>query len=153
MSKTIRFKDFNTHEKIFFIGLIVWILLQISRFIAFELIGDINNGSESKAWMYPAYLDIFAAVTAVPLIGAIIVKSRGLLTWTAAVVYLSISIVDHFGNFTTTGIVGPPSIVQEGSNPYTIPIIQTIIDAIFLILLFAPKFRRLFFRIVEKPSF
>jgi len=32
------------------------------------LIGDINDGSESKAWMYPAYLDIFAAVTALPLI-------------------------------------------------------------------------------------
>ena len=146
MSTTLKFKDFNTNEKIFFIGLIIWILLQMSRFIAMMLINDINAGVESKAWMYPAYLDMFAAILALPLIGAIILR-RGLLTWTATVVYLAISIVDHFGNFTTTSIVGPPSIVQEGSSPYLIPVIQTIFDFIFLILLLVPKYYGLFFRI------
>ncbi len=147
MSNTIKYKDFNFNEKLFFIGLIVWILLQLSRFIAFELISDINEGAESAAWMYPAYLDIFAAVLALPLIAAIMVKWRGLLTWTSTVVYLAISIVDHCGNFTTTGIVGPPSIVQEGSNPYLIPVIQTVFDILFLILLLVPRYRRLFFKI------
>lgn len=143
---TLKFKDYKIDEKIFIIGLIVWILLQMSRFIALVLIDDINTGSESTAWMYPAYLDIFAAVFALPLIGAII-KWRGLLTWTSAIVYLAISIVDHFGNFTTTGIVGPPSIVEEGMNPYLIPVIQTVLDFVFLILLLIPKYYRLFFKI------
>ena len=146
MKETIKFKNFKTDEKIFFIGLLVWILLQMSRFIAFVLIDDINAGVESTAWMYPAYLDIFAAVFALPLIGAIM-KWRGLFTWTSTIVYLAISIVDHCGNFTTTGIVGPPSIVEEGMNPYLIPVIQTVIDFIFLILLLLPKYYRLFFKI------
>lgn len=151
MGNTIKFKDFSTNEKVFLVGLIVWIFLQVSRFIAFALISDINAGNESNAWMYPAYLDIFAAVLAAPLMAAIIWK-RGLLTWTAAIIYLAISIVDHFGNFTTTGIVGPPSIVEEGSSPYLIPVIQTIFDFVFLILLLVPSYRRLFFNIENSPS-
>lgn len=149
MNDNIKFNDFKIEEKIFYVGLIVWVLLQISRFIAFALINDINNGAESPAWMYPAYLDIFAAVLAIPLVVGII-KWRGLLTWICAVVYLSISIVDHFGNFTTTTIVGPPSIVEQGMNPLLIPIIQTVIDFIFFILLLIPKYYQLFFKIDRK---
>lgn len=140
-----KFKNLKIDEKIFFVGLIIWILLQISRFIALILIDDINAGAESKAWMYPAYLDIFAAVFALPLIG-VLIKWRGLLTWVFTIVYLTISIVDHFGNFTTTTIVGPPSIVEEGMNPLLIPIIQTVLDFVFLILLLIPKYRQLFFK-------
>lgn len=142
----IKFKEFRTSEKIFLIGLLVWILLQISRFIALALIDDINSGEESPAWMYPAYLDIFAAVLALPLIAGIL-KWRGVLSWTFAIMYLTISIVDHFGNFTTTTIVGPPSIVEEGMDPLLIPIIQTVIDFIFLFLLFIPTYRKLFFKV------
>ncbi|WP_298518622.1 hypothetical protein [uncultured Kordia sp.] len=144
-----KFKEFKRDEKVFFIGLIIWILLQISRFIALVLINDINEDVESKAWMYPAYLDIFAAVFAVPLIVGLI-KWRGLFTWVATVVYMAISIVDHIGNFTTTTIVGPPSIVEEGMNPYLIPAIQTVLDIVFLILLLVPKYYQLFFKIERK---
>ncbi len=146
MNATLRFKDFGRNEKIFFVGLIVWVLLQMSRFIAKVLIDDINAGIESVAWMYPAYLDMFAAILALPLIFALI-KWRGLFTWTGTIIYLVISIVDHFGNFTTTSIVGPPSIVEEGMDPLLIPIIQTVIDFIFLILLLIPTYRVLFFKI------
>lgn len=146
MRSSAKFKDYKTDEKIFFIGLIVWILLQISRFIALVLIDDINSGNESPAWMYPAYLDIFAAVLALPLVIGII-RWRGLLTWICTVIYLAISIVDHFGNFTTTTIVGPPSIVEEGMDPLLVPIIQTVIDFIFLIHLLVPKYYQLFFKI------
>jgi hypothetical protein len=152
MKNTIKFKDFRIDEKVFYIGLIIWVLLQISRLIAIVLINDINDGAESAAWMYPAYLDLFAATLALPLIGALI-KWRGLLTWMFTIVYLAISIVDHFGNFTTTTIVGPPSIVEEGMNPFLIPVVQTVIDFVFLILLLVPKYYQLFFKIdtrVEK---
>ena len=148
MSTTLKFKDYKRSEKAFVIGLIVWILLQMSRFIALVLIDDINNEVESLAWMYPAYLDIFAAVSALPLVIAIM-NWRGLITWTSIIVYLSISIVDHFGNFTTTSFVGPPSIVEEGMDPLLIPIIQTVIDFIFLLLLLVPAYRSLFFKVDE----
>lgn len=148
MNATLRFKNYKTTEKAFIISLMVWVLLQTSRFIAQVLINDINSGVESAAWMYPAYLDMFAAITALPLIFALF-KWRGLFTWTSTIIYLAISIVDHFGNFTTTSIVGPPSIVEEGMNPILIPAIQTVIDFIFLILLLLPSYRALFFK-VEK---
>lgn len=132
-------------ERFFLIALIIWILLQLSRAIAVVLINDINAGGSSEAWRYPAYLDIFATVFALPLIWAVWAR-RGFLTWTAAVSYLVISIVDHFGNFVTTSFVGPPSIA-EGMNPYLIPVIQTILDIVFLVLLFVPRLRAIFFRI------
>jgi len=117
------FSHMSGPERLFFIGLIVWILLQLSRFIALPLINNINTNGESKAWLYPAYLDLFAAVLALPLIWAMI-QWRGFLTWASAVIYLAISIVDHVGNFVTTTVVGPPSIAQ-GMNPYLVPAIQT----------------------------
>lgn len=138
------FSALNAAEQVFLIGLIVWILLQISRAIAIPLINEINAGAESKAWLYPAYLDLFAVVFAPPLIWAI-VKRRGLLTWASAIIYLTVSIVDHAGNLVTTTFVGPPSIA-EGMNPYLIPVIQTVLDVLFLALLFVPRFRSLFFR-------
>lgn len=151
MSKTIQFKNYTRNEKIFFIGLLVWIFLQLTRVVAIPLINDINAGSESKAWMYPAYLDLFAAVLALPLMAALI-KWPGLMSWTAAIVYLAISIVDHGGNFTTTSIVGPPSIVEEGMNPILIPAIQTAFDALFIFLLMVPGYRKLFFNLDGETS-
>lgn len=142
------FGNLNWAERLFLFGLIIWIALQISRFVAIPLINNVSAGGESKAWLYPAYLDLFAAIFALPLIWAI-VKWRGLLTWACTIIYLTISIVDHIGNFVTTTFVGPPSIA-EGMNPYLVPVIQTALDVVFLALLFVPGFRNLFFRL-ESP--
>lgn len=118
----------------------------MSRFIAFALIDEINAGLESPAWMFPAYLDLFATFFALPLAVAIW-KRPGLFTWSLTVIYLSISIVDHVGNFVTTDLVGPPSIVPEGSSPELFPAMMTVFDAIFLVLVFIPKYRRHFFEL------
>lgn len=131
-------------EKAFLIGITVWFLLQLSRAIAATLIAEIYAGAESAAWLYPAYLDLFAVVFALPLTWAVWAR-RGIMTWAAALVYWAISIVDHVGNFVTTTSVGPPSIA-EGMNPFLIPVIQTIFDFVFVALLLTPKFRRLFFK-------
>lgn len=136
----------SSRGRIFLIALAIWIVLQLSRFIALSLINAINTGAETPAWMFPAYLDLFAAVFAVPLALAIW-KGRGFMTWSLIAIYLAISIVDHIGNFVTTNLVGPPSIVPEGSNPITFPAIMTLFDTIFLVLLFVPKYRSLFFEI------
>ncbi len=136
----------NGAQKAFLIGTNIWILLQVSRAIAWVLINDIDAGGSSEAWRYPAYLDLFAVVAAPPLIWALWAR-RGLLTWVSAVVYWVISIVDHIGNFVTTTFVGAPSIAENMNNPYLIPAIQTVFDVIFLALLFVPQFRNLFFRL------
>lgn len=146
MKNRIKLKALGRNEKVFFIGLLVWIFLQATRFVAIPIIENINAGIESPAWMYPAYLDLFAAIFALPLMIGLVYKP-GLLTWTSAVVYLAISIVDHCGNFVTVGLVGPPSIVEEGMNPILVPAIQTGIDALFIILLMMPRYRQLSFSI------
>lgn len=133
-------------QKLFLLGLVVWILLQISRFIALALIGDINAGNENPAWMFPAYLDLLAAISALPLAFAAW-KLKGVETWSLLIIYFSISIVDHMGNFVTTGLVGEPSIVPAGQNPIIFPLIMTVFDLFFLTLLLVPKYRTLFFEI------
>lgn len=138
----------NGVERAVLIGTVIWVLLQMSRFIAVVLIGDINEGLASEAWRYPAYLDLFAAVLAIPLAWAVWMR-RSLLTWTSLVVYLAISIVDHFGNFVTTTFVGPPSIAEGMENPYLVPAIQTAFDVVFLVLLFFPFGRGLFFQLKD----
>ena len=135
-------------ERAFIIGMAVWLLLQTSRAIAIVLIDEIHAGGESKAWMYPAYLDLFAVVFAPPLVWATL-RRRGVVTWALAVVYWSISIVDHVGNFVTTTTVGPPSIAEGMSNPYLVPAIQTALDIVFIALLFVPRYRDLFFRVAH----
>lgn len=132
-------------SRLFVVALIIWIALQLSRAIAIPLIQTIVAGKESIAWLYPAYLDLFAVVFALPLIWAI-VKRRGLLTWALVIMYLAISIVDHAGNLVTTTFVGPPSIAQ-GMNPYLVPVVQTALDLLFLVLLFVPRFRCHFFQL------
>lgn len=133
-------------ERVFIFGTIVWIFLQVSRAIAIVLINDIDAGVASEAWRYPAYLDLVAVVFAPPLIWAVWAR-RGLFTWVAAVVYWVVSIVDHVGNFVTTTFVGAPSIAEDMSNPYLVPVIQTVLDVVFLALLFVPRYRNLFFRV------
>ena len=139
-------RDLTGAQKTFLIGTMVWIFLQISRFIALVLINDIDAGAASEAWRFPAYLDLLAAVFAAPLIWATWAR-RGLMTWSALVIYWAISIVDHTGNFVTTTFVGPPSIADGQSNPLMVPIIQTVFDVLFLWLLFVPRYRALFFSI------
>ncbi len=142
------FKTLNGKQRAFVIGMIVWTLLQLSRFIALALIADIDAGVESEAWRYPALLDVFAAVFAVPLAWAIIWR-RGLITWSCLVIYWAISIVDHIGNFVTTSHVGPPSIAENASNPYLVPATMTVFDVIVLALLFLPSYRSLFFKVAQ----
>ena len=143
-NKTI--KEISGVQRAVLIGTVIWILLQMSRFIAVVLIGDINEDLASEAWRYPAYLDLFAAVFAIPLAWAVWMR-RNLLAWTGLVVYWAISIADHIGNFVTTTFVGPPTIAEGMENPYLVPAIQTALDVVFLALLFFPVGRDLFFQL------
>jgi hypothetical protein len=136
-------------EKVFIAGLIVWILAQLIRFIAIPLITSVSNGLDAAGWMYPAVLDVVTAVFAIPLAVAIW-KGRGFTVWALTLVYFTLSIVDHIGALTNLTIIGAPvafAEMNQGANPYTAPIIQTLLDVVFFCLLFVPKFRNLFFKL------
>ncbi len=133
-------------EKWFFYGLLFWIFTQLSRIVAIPLLQAINDGTDPDAWFFPAVLDLVAVVFALPLMAALIWR-RGLLSWLFAIIYLTVSIVDHLGNLVTTALVGPPPTLAEMSSipAEVVPTFQTIFDLLFLVLLIVPRFRKLFF--------
>jgi hypothetical protein len=141
-------------DKIFLIALTVWILAQLIRFIAIPLITSVANGIDTPGWMYPAVLDVVAAVLAIPLAFAVW-KWRGFTVWTLTIVYFTLSIVDHIGALTNLTLIGEPTAFEQfngGGNPYAAPVIQTVLDVVFFGLLLLPRFRDLFFRISKLSS-
>ncbi|MEY8099952.1 hypothetical protein AB9F29_21650, partial [Falsihalocynthiibacter sp. S25ZX9] len=93
--------------KIFLTALVVWILAQLIRFIAIQLITRVANGIDAPSWMYPAILDVVTAILAVPLAIAIW-KWRWYTVWTLTIVYFTLSIVDHIGALTNLTLIGEP---------------------------------------------
>ena len=83
-----KYSQLSVYEKVFLISLVVWIFSQIIRFIALPLVLSVNQGLDAAGWMYPALLDIAAAILAIPLSLAIL-KMRGFIVWTLTVVYLT----------------------------------------------------------------
>ena len=138
-------------DKIFLVGLIVWILAQLIRFIAIPLITSVANSVDAAGWMYPAILDVVTAIFAIPLAVAVW-KWRGFTVWTLTIVYFTLSIVDHIGALTNLTLIGEPIAFEQfngGGNAYTAPVVQTSLDVIFFGLLFIPRFRDLFFRLAK----
>jgi hypothetical protein len=135
-------------ERWFFYGLLFWIFTQLSRIVAIPLLQAILDDTDPDAWFYPAVLDLVAVVFALPLIAALI-WWRGLLSWLFAIIYLTVSIVDHLGNLVTSSLVGPPPTLAD-SAPFPTevgPTLMTVFDVLFLVLLIVPRFRHLFFRL------
>ena len=85
-----KFTRTSSAERIFLIGLVIWILAQLIRLIAIPLIINVSDGLDALGWMYPAVLDVVAAILAVPLAFAIW-KWRGFTVWTLTVIYLTLS--------------------------------------------------------------
>jgi hypothetical protein len=111
------------------------------------LILSVTQGLDAAGWMYPALLDVVAAVLAIPLSIAIL-KMRGFTVWTLTVVYLTVSIIDHVGAFTNLILIGEPNAFKQfnnGNNPFIAPVIQTGFDVLFFYLLMLPKFRSIFY--------
>lgn len=138
--------------KIFIVGLIIWILAQLIRFIAIPLITSVANGVDAPGWMYPAVLDVVTAVFAIPL--AILVwKLRGFTTWSLTVIYFTLSITDHIGALTNLSLIGEPLAFEQfngGGNPFVAPVVQTILDIVFLAMLLMPRFQRVFFSLADQ---
>ena len=132
------------------IGLTAWVLLQIPRLVAVTLIASVSNGEDAPAWMYPAILDLVIAVAA-PFLAVALWKWRGLAVWTLTVVYLTVSIVDHVGFFTTSAQIGTPIAFEDmGGGSELVPAIQTAIDAVFLFLVVRSK--EIFFKLAQPDA-
>jgi hypothetical protein len=118
------------------IGLIVWVLLQLPRLIAIPLIQDVLDETESDAWMFPAILDVVVAVAA-PFVAVALWRARGLWVWVTAIVFFTVSIIDHLDAITAGLLAPPPQIFGGGSgpSPAVVPGLQMLIDIVALWLL------------------
>ncbi len=134
--RTLQAPALDRSGRLLLIGLTVWVLLQLSRLVAVQLIGSVADGVDDPAWLYPAILDVVCAVAA-PFLAIALWRWRGLAVWALPVIYLTVSIVDHVGFFVTYAQIGGP-VAFEGMMPidqaWVVPAIQTVIDAVFLLL-------------------
>lgn len=119
----------------------IWIILQTPRLIAIPLINDILSWIDSPVWMYPAILDIVVAVIW-PIVIYLLWKKKQISSWVIAIIYLSISIIDH-GSAITASILAPtPQVFKEFGEAWIfVPLVQSIFDFIGIILLSNLTFR------------
>ena len=126
----------NQRPRLIIIGLLVWVILQLPRLIAIPLIQGVLDDTESDAWMFPAILDIVVAVAA-PFVAVALWRARGLWVWVTAIVFFTVSIVDHLDAI-TAGLLAPaPQVFGGGSgpSPAVVPGLQMLIDIVALWLL------------------
>jgi len=129
----------NIRPKIM-MGVVVWIMLQLPRFVAVPIMQDVLNGIDSPAWLFPAILDIIVAITA-PFVAFLIWRKRGLGIWMLGILFFVVSIVDHL-DAATAGLIAPAPRIFAGSNSGSniiIPVLQMTLDIIALIILTRPR--------------
>jgi hypothetical protein len=133
----------DERPRLIIIGLIVWVLLQLPRLIAIPLIQDVLDGTESDAWMFPAILDVVVAVAA-PFLAVALWRARGLWVWVTAIVFFTVSIVDHLDAMTAGLLAPPPQVFGGGSgpSPVVVPGLQLLVDVVALWLLLRPNVKR-----------
>lgn len=81
------------------IAIAVLALVQTIRVFAFQLAQDVMAGTAPLEWLYPAYLDIVVGATA-PFVAFGIWRRTGLAVWTAAIIWFTVSIIDHLDALT-----------------------------------------------------
>ena len=124
------------------IAIAVLALIQVIRVMAFQLAQDVLAGRESIAWLYPAYVDMFIGITA-PFVAFAIWRRPGLAVWTIAIVWFTISIVDHMGAVTVVLNVTGPFPLPGGSQSGVVMslLVGVVLEGMALALLTRRKVR------------
>jgi hypothetical protein len=122
-------------------------LRQMPRFIAIPLIGDVLDGLDSPAWLYPAILDVIVAASA-PFVMYLLWSQRNLRDWVAGIVFLVVSILDHGGSVSADFLTETPKIYggEEGPDPMIVSSAQGAIDILVLWLLTRANVRNYYLR-------
>lgn len=130
------------------IALAVWAVVQVGRFIAISVIGDVLNGTADPAWLAPAVGDLIVATPSLWLAWALW-RRRSAWVWVVSIVYLVVSVVDHAD--TVTGdvrVASPPTFENMGEMPFPTwfaPLSQGLLDMVFIALMLWPVVRRSYF--------
>ena len=135
----------NKSTKYILIGITIWIILQITRFIAVPIVQDVLAGIDDGEWMYPAILDIVVAILS-PIAIYFLWKRRNAEAWAFLLVYFVISIIDHGNAYTAAALARVPQTfikmgAQEAGNT---PLIQAFVDIFCIYLLSRVDIRKYF---------
>lgn len=143
-------QDYEKSTRLVRIGIVIWVLLQMPRFIAIPLIGDVLEGIDSPAWLYPAILDVLVAI-AVPFVAYFLWKERSLRAWTFGIIFLVVSIIDHGGSVSADILTATPQVFggEDGPDPMIVSSAQGVIDMLVLWLLARGNMRNSYLRNVQ----
>lgn len=143
-------QDYEKSTRLVRIGIVIWVLLQMPRFIAIPLIGDVLEGIDSPAWLYPAILDVLVAIAA-PFVAYFLWKERSLRAWTFGIIFLVVSIIDHGGSVSADILTATPQVFggEDGPDPMIVSSAQGVIDMLVLWLLARGNMRNSYLRNVQ----
>ena len=109
-------------------------LLQIVRVFAYSIIRDALAGTVAEAWLFPAMMDVFVGVAAL-FVALGVWRGKGLLPWTAAIVFFCLSISDHIDAMTVIlTSKGPTPAMMSGapSGVVTQLVVMSLLEALAL---------------------
>jgi predicted ABC-type sugar transport system permease subunit len=118
-----------------------WAVLQLPRLIALPLISSVLSGTDEKAWLFPAMIDIVVAA-GVPFALWFIWRRSSLTGWLYLLGFFLLSIFDHASAITAFKVAGVPSIFKEyGDSGFMAPALQILGDVISVASLYRAKAR------------
>lgn len=121
----------------------LWALIQLGRLIAWPLVLSAWAGTDPAAWLFPAFVDLVVAA-GVPLAIWTVWTWKSPGGWLFLMLWLGLSIVDHFSAATAFAIAGVPSVFKDfGEGGVGVPMVQAAVDLIFLASLHRDYSRRL----------
>ena len=104
-------------------------LFQVVRIFAYSIIQDVLAGTTPEAWLFPAGMDVFVGVMAI-FVAIGLWRGKGLLVWTAAIVFFCLSISDHVDAITVVlNTKGPVPAMMSGPNTVTMLAVMSIVEA------------------------
>ena len=104
-------------------------MFQVVRILAYSIIQDVLAGTTPEAWLFPAGMDVFVGVMAI-FVAIALWRAKGLLVWTAAIVFFCLSISDHVDAITVVlNTKGPVPAMMSGPNTVTMLVVMSIVEA------------------------
>ncbi len=130
--------------RLLMMAIAVLAFVQTVRVFAVQLAQDVIAGSAPLEWLFPAYLDIIVGATA-PFVAFGIWRGTGVTLWTVAIVWFTVSIVDHLDALTvilnTTGQLPAAFPASDASSAVIFLVVSVALEALAVAALWRSSLR------------
>ena len=129
----------------------VWALIQVVRISGLSVVQGVLAGDNSAAWLYAGLVDTFLAITA-PFVAFGVWRRNGLAIWVTAIVWFTLSIVDHLDGLTAALISPLPKPFGSSSAMVAAAfLLLSVLDLAALALLTRKNMRTHYFATLTSP--